>query len=376
MRDGRRKARLVNKTIWGGKLDSEEFWTRGQRLYYGQYEEVGTTAISGDGADWIKAGTQYMRFWRGEMDADKTAAYATLYEVLLNVSQLAAPFVPFTGEIIHRNLVFGQEAGLEAGSEPGRDMDAKRDARSVHLCSFPEANLSLRDAGLEEQMDLTRRFVVLGRSARNKAGVKVRQPLGRMNCLVRTEREAAWLKERGLFTLVLDELNVKELAVTVAGTPAVIAGAISRATAGIAAANDGAAAQKDQVTVEDSGYALTLVTALDAALLLEGVAREMVHKIQAMRKETGLEVTDRILVRYRNDSGDALMDDAVRAHREFIIGETMAVEILPMPAAADGDHGASARIDSRLELVNLNGHEAALGISRYECENDRSPVTI
>ncbi len=99
----------------------------------------------------------------------------------------------------------------------------------------------------------------------------------------------------------------------------------------------------------------------------------MIHKIQAMRKEAGLEVTDRILVHYRNGSGDTLVDDAVRAHRAFIIGETMAVEIL-LPPAADGDHGAGA--EGRLELVNLNGHKVAPGISRYECENDRSPVTM
>ncbi|MGE5577996.1 MAG: isoleucine--tRNA ligase, partial [Syntrophothermus sp.] len=258
------------------------------------------------------------RFWQGEMNEDKSAAYATLYEVLLDVARLAAPFLPFTSEVIYQNLAYGSESRSELDSESAPPGSVNRLPKSVHLNSFPQANQALRDTELEAKMELARRFVILGRSARNKAGIKVRQPLQKASCRVSSKEEAHWLKE--LSTLVLDELNIKEL----------------------------------EVTVEDNTEALTLATALDTPLILEGLAREMVHKIQAMRKEAGLEVTDRILIGYQ---GDAVVHDAVQAYREFIAGETMAQEILPMP---DGDYPEPGL---RTEKTNLNGRKVTLQLA-------------
>src|SRR6184192_675469 len=126
------------------------------------------------------------RFWKSESDADKRSAYQTLYQVLVTVSQLLAPFMPFVSETVYQNLAAGRQGQPE----------------SVHLCDWPVAGTEWRDDELRQQMSVVRRLVATGLAARNTAGIKVRQPL-----------RAVTIAERpldpGLEAILLEELNIK-----------------------------------------------------------------------------------------------------------------------------------------------------------------------
>ena len=134
------------------------------------------------------------RFWKSEADADKAAAYLTLYECLVTVSKLLAPFTPFIAEEMYRNLVTQIDAAAP---------------ESVHHCDFPVAIPALIDADLQAGMALALRLVSLGHGARNSAGIKLRQPLGRAVVALRAPEEAGAL--RRLEAVIVDELNVKRL---------------------------------------------------------------------------------------------------------------------------------------------------------------------
>ena len=136
------------------------------------------------------------RFWKGEEDEDKAAAYSTLYECLTTLAKLLAPFMPFIAEEMYQNLV--------------RSVDAAA-PESVHHCDYPQADEPLIDEQLVEDTRLVMRLVSLGHGARNRAGIKLRQPLAQAMFRVRSESEADSL--RRLSDQVLDELNVKELVV-------------------------------------------------------------------------------------------------------------------------------------------------------------------
>ena len=138
------------------------------------------------------------RFWSGEKrSADKLDAYWTLYECLITLSQMIAPFVPFVSEALWRNLagVFGDRA-----------------VASVHLCDYPSADTSRIDAELSERMEVLREIASLGRSARMNAKLKVRQPLALVEVVLASDTHQAWLEAH--HELLRDELNVKEIAYT------------------------------------------------------------------------------------------------------------------------------------------------------------------
>ena len=138
------------------------------------------------------------RFWSGqEQSADKLDAYWTLYECLLTMSKLIAPFVPFLAESLWRNLagVFGTRA-----------------VESVHLCDYPLADPTLVDSVLSERMQLLREIASLGRSARMNAKLKVRQPLALVEVILASDTHQAWLEAR--HELLREELNVKKIAYT------------------------------------------------------------------------------------------------------------------------------------------------------------------
>ena len=139
------------------------------------------------------------RFWKSESDSDKLAAYSTLYEVLVTLTKMIAPMMPFLAEEMYQNLV----------KSDGRNPDAPE---SVHHCAYPEADESLIDRELLADVSMTQRLVSLGRAARNKASVKVRQP---------SERDHGARAQQGRrrvageeVTQILEELNVKKLTVT------------------------------------------------------------------------------------------------------------------------------------------------------------------
>jgi len=138
----------------------------------------------------------HRRFWKGEEDEDKAAAYSTLYECLTSLAKLLAPFMPFMAEEMYQNLV--------------RSVDATA-PESVHLCDYPQADEALVDEEMMEDTRLVMRLVSLGHGARNRAGIKLRQPLAKALFKVRSESEAESV--RRLADQVLDELNVKELVI-------------------------------------------------------------------------------------------------------------------------------------------------------------------
>jgi isoleucyl-tRNA synthetase len=264
------------------------------------------------------------RFWKGEDDADKKAAHSTLYECLVAVAKLTAPFTPFVAEKLYGNLVANADAGAP---------------ESVHLAGWPQVDEGLVDRPLSERMEAARRVVALGRAARNSVAIKTRQPLREVVVVpgdgsVEFREGVEDLKE-----IVLDELNVKELRfgepedvvaydlkpnLSVVGpkygklAPGIRA-ALAEAPAEVgarAAAGEEVSVRVDgqEVTLspeellvepgERAGYAVeregdlsvALKTELDEGLVDEGLVRELVHKVQNLRREKGFEIESSVLV--------------------------------------------------------------------------------
>jgi len=293
------------------------------------------------------------RFWKSEMGPDKLAAYQTLYEVLLTVSKLMAPFSPFMAEELYRNLTAAQ---------PGQP-------ESVHLAFYPkqgEGLLDYIDEELEERMALGRRVVYLARALRNKTGLKVRQPLRRLFVHFAGERRRAMV--RGLEQLIKDEINVKGIeyvespealvrkqarpifkslgpkfghkAQAVAEqsrrlSPAEIARLESSGQLSLLVDGQEVTLRREDVeitaeqapglAVETEGdLTVALDTELTEDLLNEGLAREFVSRVQNMRKEAGYEVTDRIKISVQTTDR---LKKALSLQADYIKNETLAEDL-------------------------------------------------
>ena len=313
------------------------------------------------------------RFWGSDMTDDKAAAYTTLYTVLVTLAKVTAPYTPFVAEMMYSNLVpqFFKEAPV-----------------SVHLCRFPEADESLIDEELERGMEGVTDIVVNGRSARNAGNLKNRQPLAEM--VVVSEKPLALSDEEK--SIVLEELNVKKM--TVANDASVyikyklkpqlktlgpkygkLLGAISKFLSECNADEVVAKIRADgeyevpglgvslkledlQVFTEsangyvaqsDKGVTVALSTVLTEELIDEGVEREIVSKIQNMRKEAGFEVTDRIAVFYKGEG---------RAAKVFAAAG-FAKDVL-----ADSVTEGSAPEGAYSKEQNINGEKVTISILR------------
>jgi isoleucyl-tRNA synthetase len=263
------------------------------------------------------------RYWGSEMTDDKAAAYTTLYTVLVTLAKLTAPYTPFVAEMMYQNLV---------------PQFYPNEPISVHLCSFPKADKKLIDKELEKGMDGVLDIVVIGRAARNAANVKNRQPLSEM--VVVSQREFSLSEEEK--QIILEELNVKSLKkaddagkyISYKLKPqlktlgpkygkklGVISAFLAKCNASevVEAVKNGGSYQiagEDITLTEedlqiftesvagyssaaDKGITVALNTTLNDALIEEGIEREIVSKIQNMRKDAGFEVTDRIEVYYQ-----------------------------------------------------------------------------
>ena len=285
------------------------------------------------------------RFWKSESDSDKATAYATLHEVLVGLSHLLAPFLPFISEMIYQNLV--------------RNLDPQA-PESVQLCKYPEDDKSKRDIELEEQMDKLLTIVTLARALRQERNLKVRQPLSSLTWVIpgldREEEMAPFLQ------ILADELNVKAvkfrhddsdlvtlsatanfkvLGKKVGGRMKEVAAVLAKMTpAEIKTVEAGGSFRFEdfEFTAEDilikrsecEGFALksdghmtvALDTHLSPELAAEGMAREVVHHIQNLRKSSGLEITDRIRVELEAETVE--LKDALLTHKEYICRETLA----------------------------------------------------
>ena len=216
------------------------------------------------------------RFWKSESDTDKLSAYQTLHEALLTVSRLLAPFTPFLADELYRNLARGTDGAAD----------------SVHLAPWPEADAAAAAPELAAGMARARRVVEMGHRERDRAGLKVRQPLA--GATVPGPPLAPELE-----AIVLDELNLKSLT----------------------------------YAAEDA-HQVVLDTEVTEELRLEGLAREVVRRVQGARKDAGYNIDDRIEIQYRA-GGD--LAEAIDRWSDHIKRETLALSLELLDAAiADG----------------------------------------
>ncbi len=285
------------------------------------------------------------RFWKSENDEDKLSAYATLYTCLTALCKLIAPFTPFMAEEMYQNLA--------ASVDPGA-------AESVHLAPFPTADPALVDETLMEATRLAMRVSSMGRGARSRAGLKVRQPLSRVVVIPRSEGEERHIAE--VRTQILEELNIKELEVAPGssdgdGGDGLYRRALEAAGGGEGQADGGAPQAGAIVNVDpywvsiEGGYMVAIDSTITPELADEGLARELVHRVQGLRRGAGFDITDRIVIYCQ---GPEPVRDVSDRFADYIRQETLS-EGLVHADPADGAHA---------ETQVLEGMEVVLGVKR------------
>ncbi|HLB27452.1 MAG TPA: class I tRNA ligase family protein, partial [Dehalococcoidia bacterium] len=259
------------------------------------------------------------RFWKTENDADKLAAYHTLYGCLVTLCKLMAPFTPFVAEEMYQNLV--------------RSVDREA-PESVHLAEWPEADAAQVDQRLMDDMQLVMRVVSLGRAARSKAAIKVRQPLSRVTAFVATTAHAEGLRRQA--AQVLEELNVKELQVVALSEAFKGRNAVERPKDLLALLTPA-----DVLVEDDAGYAVAVDTTITPELAEEGLARELVHRIQSLRKAAGFDISDHITTYYQGPAG---LRTVLARHGDYVRQETLSEELVE-GAPPDGAHREEQTLD-------------------------------
>ena len=313
------------------------------------------------------------RFWAKGMEQDKINAYMTLYTALITLSKISAPMIPFMTEEIYQNLV--------------RSVD-KSAPESIHLTDFPKVNEDFIDKDLEVSMDEVLDIVVLGRAARNSANIKNRQPIGNMYVKAENVLSPFYVE------IIEDELNVKAVEFkddveefvsysfkpqlkTVGPKYGKLLGKIKEALSNLDGHKamqelntDGAlnfdfdgekvvlgrddllieTAKNDNfVTEADNKVTVVLDIRLDDALLEEGFVRELISKIQTMRKEAGFEVVDHIVL---SQSGNDRIAEIIKKNEAVIKNDTLADEIV------------YNNVEGYTKDWNLNGEHTSLGVSK------------
>ena len=313
------------------------------------------------------------RFWAKGMEQDKVNAYMTLYTALITLSKIAAPMIPFMTEEIYQNLV--------------RSVDNNA-PESIHLTDFPEVNEEFIDKDLEVSMDEVLDIVVLGRAARNSANIKNRQPIGNMYVKAENVLDPFYVE------IIEDELNVKAVEFkddveefvsysfkpqlkTVGPKYGKLLGKIKEALASL----DGHAAMKslnetgsvdfdfdgekvslgredllietakndDFVTEADNKTTVVLDIRLSEELIEEGFVRELISKVQTMRKEAGFEVVDHIVL---SQTGNERIAEIIKKNEAVIKNDTLADEIV------------YNNVEGYTKDWNLNGENTSLGVSK------------
>ena len=309
------------------------------------------------------------RFWKAGQGSDKLEAYATLFQVLRNLSRVIAPFVPFIADGIHRAL-----------KQPG-------DPESVHLCLFPEKEAQMnRDSDLEQRMELVLSAVTMGRALRAKHQLKIRQPLRQITLITATPEAQRILEDLG--ELITDELNVKSVEISrdekdlvelsakanfkllgrrmgkkmksvsqaiAAMSPAQIRDYLQQGSIELMVDEESTRFENEEILVQrnqkegllvetDNLLTVALDTEINEELMQEGLAREFVNKVQNMRKEKNLDVMDRIVTRYR---GSKVLESSLETHSDFIRTETL-TNVLSSESVLEGEdwdlNGEACRI--------------------------------
>lgn len=307
------------------------------------------------------------RFWDSELTLDKKSVYQTTFEVLVAVCQLAAPFAPFITEEIYRDLTGGE---------------------SVHISYFPQSNPEYINGRIEARMDLVRDLVTLGRAARESVKIKVRQPIQKVIVDGKSEELI-----KDLMPLIMEELNVKDVVFAndlpeymlfqlkpnfktlgpvlgkKMGLFTKALGALDPQVYAIAFENGETVtldlggetfeATKEHVLVNisakegftvkmENNVFIILDTNLSEELISEGYAREMISRIQQMRKANDFEMMANINVYY---DCEEIFEEAIKTHEDYIKSETLAVSVVKDPSKAS-------------EAFNLNGHDVKLFIEQ------------
>ncbi|MBQ2444065.1 MAG: isoleucine--tRNA ligase [Clostridia bacterium] len=312
------------------------------------------------------------RFWVQDMTQDKINAYMTLYTALVTIAKAAAPMIPFMAEEIYRNLVCSVDSNAP---------------ESVHLCTFPEVDSSVIDTELESNMDEVLKIVVLGRAARNGSSMKNRQPLSKM--YVKAEK----VLDKFYVEIIRDELNIKQVEFTqdVSGFVSYsfkpqlktlgpkygkLLGEIRNQLSTIDGAKANAElkstgeltlnlsvgevklSEEDLLidvkqmeglyTVNDNNVTVVLDTTLTPELIEEGFVREIISKIQTMRKDAGFEVMDHILI---GVSGNEKISKLINDNKDSIFGDVLA-------------DGVSDSLDGFEKDWNINGEKVVLSVKK------------
>ncbi len=328
------------------------------------------------------------RFWKSEEDNDKVAAYLTLYECLVTTVKLLAPFTPFLAESLYQNLVVSVDQNAP---------------ESVHLCDWPVADEALVDERLARETRLVMRMVNLGRAAREKAQIRVRQPLSVLYARVTSADERASLER--LAGQVLEELNIKRLdflpedsdmlvytlkpRVSLLGPKygslmKPLLGALNqlapadavrqlRATGKLLLTVNGqevalveeeleavATAKPGYVAAEDAGYVTAVETTLSPELVEEGLVRDLTHYLQDMRKKADFSIEESINAQLVTD---AELAGVLNRYADYIKDETLARDLTiltgePSAASADGAY------TDTIAPAKLGGHQVQVTLSR------------
>jgi len=322
------------------------------------------------------------RFWAKGMEQDKINAYMTLYTALVEICKAAAPMIPFMTEEIYQNLV--RSINTEA-------------PESIHLCDFPAVNDAWIDKDLEKNMDEVLKIVVMGRACRNSANIKNRQPIGNMYV------KAPNVLPEYFVEIIEDELNVKKVNFTedvsaytsytfkpqlrtVGPKYGKFLGQIQKALAELdgnkamaelkadgvltlpSVSDDVKLSEEDllitmtqmegYVTEGDNTVTVVLDTNLTPELVEEGFVRELISKIQTMRKEAGFEVMDKISIYYHADEKVA---DIFHKYGNDIMGDVLGTEVV-----AEADSFDSGENGIYCKEWNINGEKVLLGVKKGE----------
>jgi len=317
------------------------------------------------------------RFWKDEIGSDKIAAYQTLYECLIVISKLMAPFAPFLAEKIFSNL---------------NSVTKKENVESVHLALVPEVDETAIDLELESRMEKAQRIVSLVRAIRNKTSLKVRQPLKRIILPISNEQARKEIQQ--MEDVILDEINVKAIEYVSDDSEIVhksikpnfkilgpkysksvqpIASAIRKFTSAqikelekngilhIQVEGKDIAITREDVEIlhedikgwvveSDNVLTVALDTELTEELINEGYAREFVNRVQNMRKDAGFSVTDRVRIRYK---ANEKISKALSSLQSYVKNETLAVEF-----------GESVNVSAQGVQQEINGELCEIAIER------------
>jgi len=280
------------------------------------------------------------RYWKNGMPSDKVNAYMVLYNVLVNLVKLAAPFVPFISEQIYLNMV--------------KSVD-KNAPESIHLCEYPKYNNNYIDIELEKNMDTTIETVVLGRSCRNTAGIKNRQPVSKIYVKSADRLPEMYIKKYGKLVPDIRNWLSKANGITLMNefdthnnvTIEIKGQQIEISTDDVLIENT---LKNGFISESEKNMTVVLDINLDEELIDEGFVREIISKIQIMRKEAGFEVQDHIIFLY---GGNKKLSNLIYRNKDIISSEVLAEDII------DGNsNGYSKEWD-------INGERIRLEVVRY-----------